>query len=400
MADDLIVKDAITNAERGMSDLAEPEEIAPLRETARRLTDDVFRARAAHWDRSTEAPLENLKPLAEAGLAGITIAERWGGAGGDARHAVAAIEEVARGCTATAAFILANCVAAEVLQAFGSEAQQAMLLPKLAAGETLCAWAMTEAGAGSAATEMTTRAVADGDGYVLNGTKQFITRAAVAGWFIVFARLGEAPGAKGVAAFLVAAGMPGLRLGARDAHMGLRGGASAEIVFEDCRVPAEALLLPPGGFGRMMRGLNQARVLNPGMCLGLATEALELATRHLQQRRQFGQRLADFQGLQWMLAEMAVKTEAMRLLIHRAAAQLATGHPDGPHNAAIAKAFAGEAAFEVVDSAMQLHGGYGYSSEYPLERMLRDVRAFKIGGGSTQIMKNRIAAGLFERYPG
>lgn len=383
-----------------MFDVTEPEEIALLRRTARRLTDDVFRAKAAHWDRTTEAPLENLRPLAEAGLAGITIAEEWGGAGGSVLHAVAAIEEVARGCTATAAFILANCVAAEVLQAFGSEAQKAMLLPRLAAGETLCAWAMTEAGAGSAATEMTTRAVADGnDGYVLNGTKQFITRAGVAGWFIVFARLSEMPGAKGVAAFLVEAGTPGVRLGARDVHMGLRGGASAEVVLEECCVPAANLLLPAGGFGRMMRGLNQARVLNPGMCLGLATEALALATRHVQQRRQFGKALAEFQGLQWMLAEMAVKTEAMRLLVYRAAAQIAAGHPDGPHTAAIAKAHAGEAAFEVVDAAMQLHGGYGYSSEYPLERMLRDVRAFKVGGGSTQIMKNRIAAGLFERYP-
>jgi alkylation response protein AidB-like acyl-CoA dehydrogenase len=381
-------------------DFAEPEEIGLLRATARRLTDEVFRARAAHWDRTTEAPLENLRPLAEAGLAGVTIAEEWGGAGGSVVHAVAAIEEVARGCTATAAFILANCVAAEVLQAFGSPAQKAMLLPKLASGETICAWAMTEAEAGSAATELRTRAVPDGnDAYVLTGTKQFITRAAIAGWFIVFARIGDIAGARGVAAFLVEAGTPGMRLGARDIHMGLRGGASAEIVFEGCRVPAENLLLPAGGFGRMMRGLNQARVLNPGMCLGIATEALALATRHVQQRRQFGQRLADFQGLQWMLADMAVKTEAMRLLVHRAAAQLAAGHPDGPHNAAIAKAQAGEAAFEVVDAAMQLHGGYGYSSEYPLERMLRDVRAFKIGGGSTQIMRNRIAAGLFERFP-
>lgn len=378
-----------------MWETREPEEIALLRATARRLTDDIFRPKAAHWDRTTEAPLENLKPLAEAGLLGVTIGEEWGGAGGSVMHAVVAIEEVARGCAATAAFILANCVAAEVLQAFGSEAQKAMLLPKLAAGETVCAWAMTEAGAGSAATELTTRAVADGNThYVLNGTKQFITRAAIAGWFIVFARVGEAPGAKGVAAFLVEAGTPGLRLGARDVHMGLRGGASAEVVLEDCRVGAEALLLPAGGFGRMMRGLNQARVLNPGMCLGIATEALALATAHLRTRRQFGKALAEFQGLQWMLADMAVKVEAMRLLITRAAALLAAGEAEGPHVAAMAKAFSGEAAFEVVDAAMQLHGGYGYSSEYPLERMLRDVRAFKIGGGSTQIMRNRIAAGL------
>lgn len=381
-------------------DFSEPEDLVLLRETARRLADEVFRPKAAHWDRTTEAPVENLRPLAEQGLAGITIDERYGGAGGSVLHAVAAIEEVARGCAATAAFILANCVSAEILQALGSEAQKQKYLPGLAGGRFVGAWAMTEADAGSAATELRTRAVADGNShYVLNGTKQFITRAGIAEFFIVFARLGDAPGARGVTAFVVDRGTQGLSLGRKDVHMGLRGGASAEVVLEDCRVPAENLILPAGQFGRLMNGLNQARVLNPGMCLGIAGEALRLATLHVQTRRQFGKALAEFQGLQWMLADMAVKVDAMRLLIYRAAAQLAAGHADGAHNAAIAKAYSGEAAFEVVDAAMQLHGGYGYSSELPLERMLRDVRAFKIGGGSTQIMKNRIADGLFRRHP-
>jgi butyryl-CoA dehydrogenase len=377
----------------------EPEEIAALRDSVRRLTNDRFRAKAAYWDRAAEPPVENLKVLGGNGLAGITIAEAYAGAGGTVVHAVAAIEEVARGCTATAAFILANCVSAEVLQAAGTEAQKAKYLPGLARGDFVGAWAMTEASAGSAATELKTRARVDGNThYVLNGSKQFITRAGIAEFFIAFARLGEEPGARGIAAFIVDKGTPGLRFGARDVHMGLRGGASAEVVFEDCRVPAENLLLAAGAFGRLMSGLNQARVLNPGMCLGISTEALELATTYAQTRRQFGKSLAEFQGLQWMLADMAVKVEAMRLLIYRAAHQLAARHTDGPHSAAIAKAYAGEAAFEVVDAAMQIHGGYGYSSELPLERMLRDVRAFKIGGGSTQIMKNRIAAGLFERH--
>jgi butyryl-CoA dehydrogenase len=377
----------------------EPEEIASLRDSVRRLTNNRFRAKAAYWDRTAEPPLENLKVLGDNGLAGITIAAGYGGAGGTVVHAVAAIEEVARGCTATAAFILANCVSAEVVQAAGTEAQKAKYLPGLARGDFVGAWAMTEASAGSAATEMKMRARPDGNThYILNGAKQFITRAGIAEFFIAFARLGEEPGARGIAAFIVDKGTPGLRLGARDVHMGLRGGASAEVVFENCRVPAENLLLPAGGFGRLMNGLNQARVLNPGICLGISTEALELATTYAQTRRQFGKSLAEFQGLQWMLADMDIKVEAMRLLIYRAAYQLAAPHPDGPHNAAIAKVYAGEAAFEVVDAAMQIHGGYGYSSELPLERMLRDVRAFKIGGGSTQIMKNRIAAGLFDRH--
>jgi alkylation response protein AidB-like acyl-CoA dehydrogenase len=360
----------------------------------------VFRKRAAHWDQTTEAPVDNLRVLADSGLAGITVAETYGGAGCGLVHALVAIEEVARGCTATAAFILANCVAAEILQAFGTPAHKARYLPRLAAGEAIGAWAMTESGAGSAATELRTSARPDGESqFILNGTKQFITRAGIASFFIAFARVGEVPGSRGIAAFIVDRDTPGLRFGRKDVHMGLRGGASAEVIFEDCRVSKDTMIVPPGGFAKLMAGLNQARVLNPGMCLGLATEGLKLATEYAQARRQFGKALSEFQGLQWMLADMAVKVEAMRLLVYSAADQLATGQPGAAHSAAIAKAYAGEAAFEVVDSAMQIHGGYGYSSDLPLERMLRDVRAFKIGGGSTQIMKNRIAAGLFERYP-
>jgi butyryl-CoA dehydrogenase len=314
-------------------------------------------------------------------------------------HALAAIEEVARGCTATAAFILANCTAAEVLQSAGTEAQQERWLPGIAAGEFVSAWAMTEAEAGSAATEMRTRAWRDGNGWVIDGTKQFITRAGIAALFVVFARAEDTPGAGGIAAFLVPRGTPGLTVGKADLHMGLRGGASAEVHFAGCRVDDDALLVAPGHFGRLMQGLNQARVLNPGMCLGISEEALALSARYIQGRRQFGRALSEFQGLQWMLADMAVRTAAMRALIYEAAGALAAGTRDAPQRAAVAKAYASEAAFEVVDMAMQLHGGYGYSSEFPLERLLRDVRAFKIGGGATQIMKNRIAEGLFRAHP-
>lgn len=376
----------------------DPDEIAQLRESVRRLTDDRFRAKAAHWDETTEPPLENLPVLGEAGLAGITVQEDFGGAGGTVVHALAAIEEVARGCTATAAFILANCTAAEVIQAVGTEAQKQKYLPGIAAGEFVSAWGMSEANAGSAATEMRTRAVEQADGsWTINGTKQFITRAGIAKFFILFARASDEPGAKGITAFLVDRDTPGLKLGRKDVHMGLRGGASAEVILENVNVSPDDMLIAPGAFGKLMNGLNQARVLNPGMCLGLSEEALHLSTQYLQTRQQFGQPLAAFQGLQWMLADMAVKVDAMRLMTYRAAEELAAGHPDAPHHAAIAKAYSGEAAFEVVDSAMQLHGGYGYSSEFPIERMLRDVRAFKIGGGATQIMKNRIASGLFKR---
>jgi alkylation response protein AidB-like acyl-CoA dehydrogenase len=243
---------------------------------------------------------------------------------------------------------------------------------------------------------MTTRAVAEGDQFRITGTKCFITRAAIASFYVTFARVGDVPGSKGIAAFIVEKGDPGVRLGHLDVHMGLRGGASAEVVYEDCIVPARRMIVPPGSFGRIMKGLNQARVLNPTMCLGIAAEALDLAVAYARERKAFGREIGRFQGIQWMLAEMAVKVETMRTMIYRAAAMLAEGVADGPHVAAMAKLYAGRAAFEVVNDAMQIHGGYGYSSELPLERMLRDVRALQLGGGTNEILKNRISAQLLQ----
>lgn len=370
------------------------EDLRMIADTAARLARERFAAKAAHWDRTLEAPLENLPALAGAGLAGITIPEEYGGAGGTILHAVAAMEQVARVCPVTSGFILANCTAAELITQFGTPEHRQRYLPPIAAGEQVGCWAMTEPAAGSAANEMTTRAVADGEHFHITGTKCFITRAAIASFFVTFARVGDEPGSRGIAAFLVEKSDPGVRLGHRDVHMGLRGGASAEVIYDHCRVPASRMIVAPGSFGRIMAGLNQARVLNPTMCLGIAAEALDLAVAHARQRKAFGRELGRFQGIQWMLAEMAVKVEAMRTMIYRAAAMLAAGDAQGPHQAAMAKLFTGRAAFEVVNDALQIHGGYGYSSELPLERMLRDVRALQIGGGTNEILKNRIAADL------
>ncbi len=375
------------------------EELLMLRDSAARLARGQFAARAAHWDRTLEAPLENLKPLAEAGLAGITIDAAYGGSGATILHAVVAMEQIARVCPVTSAFILANCTAAELIGQFGTEAHRRRYLPPVAAGEQIGCWAMTEPEAGSAANDMTTRAVAEGDHFRITGTKCFITRAAIASFYVTFARLGDAPGSKGIAAFIVEKGDPGVRLGHLDVHMGLRGGASAEVVYEDCLVPASRMIVPPGSFGRIMKGLNQARVLNPTMCLGIAAEALDLAVAYARERKAFGREIGRFQGIQWMLAEMAVKVETMRTMIYRAAAMLAEGDADGPHVAAMAKLYAGRAAFEVVNDALQIHGGYGYSSELPLERMLRDVRALQLGGGTNEILKNRIAGELLRMPP-
>ncbi len=373
------------------------EELQMLRETVGKMADNIFRPLAARWDQNAEPPLPNLKVLAESGLLGITIPEEYGGSGGSIMHAVIAVEEIARACPSTAGFILANAVAAELFLKFGTEAHRQKWLPLLANGEVVGAWAMTEPEAGSAATETRTRAVKDGNSYILNGRKVFITRGAIAGVFILFARVGDIPGSRGIAAFLVDKKTPGFSIGQLDHHMGFKGAASCELIIDDCRVSEENLLVPAGSFGRMMRGLTIARILNPTFCLGIAQEALNLAVKYSQERRQFGKEIAAFQGIQWMLADMAVKVEAMRLLIYRAAASVMQDLPEAPFHAAVAKTYANEAAFEVTNAAMQIHGGYGYSQEFPLERMLRDVRAFQIAGGSTQILRNSIAERLLNR---
>lgn len=371
------------------------EQLDLLRDSARQLTDSKFREKAAHWDRHAIPPIENLKILGENGLAGITIDEKYGGSGATILHAVVAVEEIARACTPTAAFILSNCTAAEILQKFGTESHKEKYLSGLARGDTLSCWAMTEPDAGSAASEMRTRAVETGDEFEITGTKCFITRAQVADFFIVFARVGDVQGSAGIGAFLIDRGAPGLAIGAADEHMGLRGGGSAEVILDGCLVKKEKMLIAPGSFSRIMHGLNHTRVLNPALCLGNATEAYELSVRYMTERRAFGRELMKFQGLQWTLADMATDLEAMRVLIYQAAELLAQDHPEAPHKAAIAKLFAGETAFKICDRAMQIHGGYGYSREFPLERLLRDVRAFQLGGGTNEILRSRIASNIF-----
>ena len=371
------------------------EELDLLRDSARQLTNSKFREKAAYWDRHGIPPVENLKALGDNGPAGITIDEKYGGSGATILHAVVAVEEIARACTPTAAFILANCTAAEILQKFGTESHKEKYLPGIARGASLGGWAMTEPEAGSAASEMRTRAVEAGEEFEITGAKCFITRAQIADFFIVFARVGDVEGSAGIGAFLIDRGAPGLEIGAADEHMGLRGGGSAEVILDGCRVGKEKMLIAPGAFSRIMQGLNQTRVLNPALCLGNATEAYELSVRYMTERKAFGRELRKFQGLQWMLADMATALEAMRVLIYQAAKLLAQGHPQAPHKAAIAKLFAGEAAFRICDKAMQVHGGYGYSREFPLERLLRDVRAFQLGGGTNEILRSRIASNIF-----
>ncbi len=373
------------------------EEQKMLKDTCHKLAENVFKPLAARWDENEEPPLPNLPVLAENGLTGVTIPEMYGGAGGSLMDVVIAMEEISRVCPVTAGMILGNCANSEIILKFGSEAQRRNYLPPIAKGEKLIAWGMTEPEAGSAATELKTRAVLDGNDYVINGSKIFITRASVAGLFIIFARVGEEKGSKNICSFLVERDSPGLVIGEPEKTLGFRGAGSCPLSLEDLRVPKDNMLTPVGSFSKVMAGLNIARVLNPCFCLGMAQGALELASKYIQERKQFGKELCEFQGIQWMLADMVVKLDAMRLLIYRAAEAVGSGAPEGPLYAAVGKIYANEAAFEVVNAALQMHGGYGYSRDFPLERMLRDVRAFQIAGGSTQILRIQVASRVLRR---
>jgi butyryl-CoA dehydrogenase len=368
-----------------------------LKNAVHEIAEKEFRPLAAAWDEKAEPPLANLKILADTDLSGITIPDKYGGAGGTLFDAVLAMEEISRVCPVTAGMILGNCANSEIILKFGTEEQKKRYLPPLAKGEKLIAWAMTEPEAGSAATDLKTQADLRDGYYYLNGNKVFITRASVAGFFIVFARTNEDTGSKSICSFIVERDMPGLKIGPVEKTLGFKGAGSCELFLEDCKVPQKNRLTSEGMFGKVMTGLNIARVLNPTFCLGIAQGAFELTIDYSKKRKQFGKDLCEFQGIQWMISDMAVKIDAMRLLIYRAAHSIQSGSEHGPLQAAIGKIFSNEAAFEVVNTALQIHGGYGYSCDLPLERMLRDVRAFQIAGGSTQILRNLVASLVLNR---
>jgi alkylation response protein AidB-like acyl-CoA dehydrogenase len=304
---------------------------------------------------------------------------------------VLAIEEVARACGVTGRIVVeGNLGVVGALRAYGTEDQQRRYFPWVLEGEkpAIC---ISEPEAGSAATDLTTRAEEAPGGFLLTGHKRWITGAGTSRLYLVFARFGDRPGAEGIGALLVERDTPGFRVGARDYMMGLRGIPEGQLHFERCLVPRENLLVEPGdGFKKLMRAYNGQRLGAATVALGLAQGAYEHARRYATERRQFGRPIADFQGIRWKLADMAVRLDAARLLIHRAAARAGRGLPDALE-AAKAKTFAAETAQQVTSEALQIHGAAGYARGLPLERMVRDARMFAIGGGTLEMMRNLIA---------
>ena len=383
-----------------MHELTEQQQM--IRETVRRLAEKHFRPKAAEVDRTRRPPVEHIKLLAEQGLVGLFLSEEYGGPGLTLLDIVLVVEEVARCCGNTA--MLVGCTegaAARALYYLGNERQKREYLPKLRRGELIFGFGMSEPNAGSDIGNIQCRAVADGDQYVINGSKLWCTAAQVADLFVVIVRLDPAPGLKGVGLILVPRGTPGFTIGKHLELMGFRGTGMAELVFDNCRVPAENLMLPAGRMRELLSVFNADRIAtNPPICLGIAQAAFEAAVKYTQERVQSGRPIAQNQGIQWLLADMAIDLEAARALLYRAAARVEAGTALAI-DSSITKVFTNEASRRVADQALQLFGAYGLSEDFPMERMLRDVRTMSIGYGTTEIHRNTIAHEILAgRYPG
>lgn len=384
-------------------ELSESQKI--LQEKARELAQAVIAPRAAEVDRSEQYPWDNVTALNEAGLMGLTVPAAYGGAGGSFLDAVVVIEEMAKVCGVTGRIAVeANMGAISAIMHYGSEKQKKRAAELVLAGDkpAIC---ITEPQAGSAAGEMTTRADKRGDKYIINGKKHWITGAGVSRLHLIFAQVYDERGEhRGIGGFIaVRDETPGLVLGEREPTMGLRGIPECEVLFQDMEIDKDFVLISPGGFKRgfadLMNAYNSQRVGAGTVALGLAQGAYQLALAYTQEREQFGRPICEFQGLQWMLADMSMQLAAARALIYKAAAS--AGAHDSPFPdvtmAAQAKVFASEMAIKVTVDALQLFGARGYSRKLPLERMARDARMFTIGGGTAQILRTVIASRLLHR---
>ncbi len=373
-----------------------------LQARARELAQGEIRDRAAEIDRTEQYPWDNVAALRDAGFFGMTIPRAYGGKGLGHLDAVLVIEEMAQACGVTGRIAVeANMGAIAAIMAYGSEAQKRLAAELVLAGDkpAIC---ITEPEAGSAANEMTTRADKRGNRYVINGMKHWITGGGVSRLHLIFARVFDENGAEqGIGGFIaVRDEAEGLVVGRRERAMGLRGLPETEIHFRDLTLPAGRMLRPPGGPGRgfaeLMNAYNGQRIGAATVALGLAQGAYELALDHSRTRRQFGRPICEFQGLQWMLADMSIGLAAARALIYKAASGAGDGFPDALE-AAQAKILASETAIKVTNDALQLFGARGYSRDAPLERMARDARMFTIGGGTAQILRTVVAGRLLGR---
>lgn len=350
---------------------------------------------AAEMDRTEEFPWPVVRKMAGLGLLGLPIPEKYGGAGADTVSYAIAVEEVSRASGSLGITLAAHTsLGAYPIYLFGSEEQKHTYLPPLASGEGLGAFGLTEPGAGSDAGATKTTAVRDGGGWLINGQKTFITSGSVARTLVVSAVTDRSKGTRGISSFIVPTSAPGFQPGRNEDKLGLRASITSQLFFNDCRVPAENLLGQEGdGFRQMLITLDGGRISIGAMAVGLAQAALDASLRYSKERVQFGQSISSFQAIQWMLADMATEIDCARLMVYRAA-WLKDQGKRFTREAAMAKLFASEAADRACNKAIQIHGGYGYTRDYPVERYWRDARLCEIGEGTSEIQRLVIARTL------
>jgi alkylation response protein AidB-like acyl-CoA dehydrogenase len=378
-----------------LMDFRPSEEQEILRRSVREFAEAEMRPHVMEWDEAQHFPMDLLPKLAALGLMGIQFPEQYGGSAMSPVDYCICIEELARVCPAIALSVAAhNGLCSSHIAMFGSETQRQQYLPRLVKGEVLGAWGLTEAGAGSDAAGMRTTAIKDGDGWVIDGSKNFITHGKIGGVMVVMAITDRMKGHRGISAFIVEHGTPGMRAGKKENKLGMRASDTSEVVFENCRVPASQLLGGEGqGFINTLQVLDAGRIGIAALSVGLAQGAYEAARRYALERRQFGQPIAAFQAIQWKLADAATRIEAARLLTYRAA-YLGGRDQRTTRESSEAKLYASEIAVRVAEDCVQIHGGYGFVKDYPAEKYFRDVKLLTIGEGTSEIQRLVIARQL------
>jgi alkylation response protein AidB-like acyl-CoA dehydrogenase len=368
---------------------------AILRRSVREFAESEMRPHVMAWDEAQEFPLTLVERLAALGLTGIQLSEEYGGAAMSAVDYCICIEELARVCPAVALSVAAhNGLCSSHIAMFGSDEQKRTYLPRLAAGEVLGAWGLTEAAAGSDAAAMRTTATRRGGEWVLNGSKSFITHGRIGGIMVVMAVTDRAKGHRGISAFVLERGTPGMSAGKKENKLGMRCSDTSEVIFSECRLPASQMVGDEGqGFINTLQVLDAGRIGIAALSVGLAQGAYEAARDYARQRRQFGQPIAGFQAIQWKLADGATRIEAARLLTYRAA-HLKDRGARTTRESSMAKLFASEIAVKIADDCVQIHGGYGFVKDYPAEKYFRDVKLLTIGEGTSEIQRLVIARQL------
>jgi alkylation response protein AidB-like acyl-CoA dehydrogenase len=364
------------------------EEQLMIKSMVRDLARSEFAPQAMERDKTKEFPADNLKKLGELGLMGMMVPPEYGGSGADTVSYVLALAEVAYACASTAVVMsVHNSIVCESILRYGTDDQKEKYLKQMATGEMIGAFALTEPNAGSDPSRQTTKAVLEGDSYVLNGTKRFTTTGKNAGIIIVTAKTDEAARHKGISTFLIEQGTPGLKAGPLEDKMGLRASDTTDLILEDCRIPAANRLGNEGdGFLIAMTGLDGGRIGIAAQSVGVAKAAFDAAVQYSREREQFGQSISKFQGLRWMIADMATEIEAARLMM-LSAAEMKDNGENYTLQASMAKLYASEMVNRITPKAIQIHGGYGFTKEYPVERYYRDARVFTIYEGTSEIQR-------------